>query len=66
MQKDYRSAIEDYDKAVAISPDFAEAWFNRGITHIYLGEREEGLRDLSRAGELGMYKAYNIIKRFSE
>lgn len=66
MQKDYRSAIEDYDKAIAISPDFAEAWFNRGITRIYLGEREEGLRDLSRAGELGMYKAYNIIKRFSE
>jgi hypothetical protein len=24
------------------------------------------LRDLSKAGELGMYQAYNLIKRFTE
>lgn len=66
MQKDYRSALTDYNQAIALSPEFAEAWYNRGITRIYLGEREDGLRDLSRAGELGLYKAYRVIKRFSE
>ncbi|MBO5915320.1 MAG: tetratricopeptide repeat protein, partial [Bacteroidales bacterium] len=66
MQKDYRSALEDYNRAIELNEDFAEAWYNRGVTRIYLGERNEGLRDLSRAGELGIYKAYNLIKRFSE
>ncbi len=66
MQKDYRSALEDYNRAIDLNGDFAEAWYNRGITRIYLGQRSEGLSDLSRAGELGLYKAYNLIKRFSE
>jgi hypothetical protein len=26
---------------------------------------DEAFRDLSKAGELGIYSAYNIIKRFS-
>ncbi|MBO5846591.1 MAG: tetratricopeptide repeat protein, partial [Bacteroidales bacterium] len=58
--------LEDYNRAIELNEDFAEAWYNRGVTRIYLGERNEGLRDLSRAGELGIYKAYNLIKRFSE
>ena len=64
MQRDYRSAIIDYTKAIEINSDFADAWFNRGITQIYLGDREHGLSDLRMAGQLGIYKAYNIIKRF--
>ena len=65
-QKDFRSALEDYNKAIELAPGFPQAWFNRGITRLYLGEREAGLKDLSRAGELGHFRAYNIIKRFSE
>jgi tetratricopeptide (TPR) repeat protein len=64
MQRDYRNALIDYTKALELNPDFADAWFNRGITQIYLGDRERGLSDLRMAGQLGMYKAYNIIKRF--
>ena len=44
--------------------DFAEAYFNRGLTYIYIGENEKGLADLSKAGELGIYQAYNLITRF--
>ena len=63
MQRDYRGAIIDYTKAIEINSEFADAWFNRGITQIYLGDRENGLSDLRMAGQLGIYKAYNIIKR---
>jgi len=66
LQRDYRNALIDYSKALDINPDFAEAWFNRGITQIYLGDREHGLADLRMAGQLGLYKAYNIIKRLGE
>ncbi len=66
LQRDYRNALIDYSKALDINPDFAEAWFNRGITQIYLGDREHGLADLRMAGQLGLYKAYNIIKRLGD
>lgn len=63
-QKEYKDAIEYYTRAIAQDGDFAEAYFNRGLTYIYTGENEKGLADLSKAGELGIYQAYNMITRF--
>lgn len=63
-QKDYDAAIQHYTKAIACDTDFAEAYFNRGLTYIYTDKVEEGIRDLSKAGELGIYQAYNLITRF--
>ena len=63
--KDYRGALVDYDKAIELNKDFAEAYFNRGLTHIFLGNNKQGITDLSKAGELGIVSAYNIIKRFT-
>lgn len=36
------------------------------LTHIFLGNNRLGVADLSKAGELGIVSAYNIIKRFTE
>ena len=66
MLKDYRGALEDYNKAIELNKDFAEAYFNRGLTHIFLGNNKQGITDLSKAGELGIVSAYNIIKRFTD
>ena len=63
-QRDFKSAIDYYTRAIAQDIDFAEAYFNRGLTYIYIGENEKGLADLSEAGELGIYQAYNLITRF--
>ena len=62
-QKDYEAAIRHYSEAIRVDSDLAEAYFNRGLTYIYIGELQAGLQDLSRAGELGLYQAYNIITR---
>ncbi len=64
--KDYRAAIVSYNEALALEPHLAEAYYNRGLTYIYLGENARGVADLSKAGELGIYSAYNLIKRFAE
>ncbi|VBB43409.1 Tetratricopeptide TPR_1 repeat-containing protein [uncultured Paludibacter sp.] len=64
--KDYKSAIKYYTKAIEIDPDFAEAYFNRGLTYLYLNDKNAGSLDVSKAGELGIYKAYNILKRLQE
>ena len=61
---DFKSAIVDYTQAINIDDRFAEAYFNRGLARLYTGNSEEGIADLSKAGELGMFQAYNVIKRF--
>ncbi|MBE6303421.1 MAG: tetratricopeptide repeat protein [Bacteroidales bacterium] len=63
---DYKSAMVDYGEAININPEFAEAYFNRGLTLVFQGKTMEGIADLSKAGELGLYSAYNIIKRFKD
>ena len=65
MLKDYRGALADYNKAIELDPRFADAYYNRGLTNIFLGNNREGISDLSKAGELGIFSAYNVIKRFT-
>ncbi|MFP4047626.1 MAG: tetratricopeptide repeat protein [Bacteroidales bacterium] len=64
--KNYKGAIDDYGKAILIEPDFAEAYFNRGLTYIYLQNADKGCIDLSKAGELGIEKAYDAINFFCQ
>ena len=42
-----------------------EAYFNRGLCHIFSDNKKKGLDDLSKAGELGLYSAYSVIKKFN-
>ena len=65
QQKDYQAAMKNYDEAISRNSDFAEAYFNKGLTQLYLGEKEKGIQNLSKAGELGLIKAYNIIKKMT-
>ena len=64
LQQDFKAAISYYSQAIAADSDFAEAYFNRGLTYIYINETDKGVKDLSKAGELGIYQAYNLISRF--
>ena len=65
-QRDFRAAVLDYNEAIKRNPDFAEAYFNRGLSRLSLGDTDRGIADLSKAGELGIMNAYNIIKRMTE
>lgn len=57
-------AIETYTQVITMDKDIAEAYFNRGLLYIYTGRKAEANADLSKAGELGIVEAYNIIKRY--
>ena len=65
IQRDYRAAITDYNEAIVRDPEFAEAYFNRGLSHLFLGDVNQGIANLSKAGELGLLNAYSIIKRMT-
>ena len=58
-------AISAYSEAIRIKSDFGEAYFNRGYMKLQQGMQADGVADLSKAGELGMIPAYNLIKRLS-
>ena len=65
-RQDFKAAVADYTAAIERDPDFAEAYYNRGLVYIYLGQNEAGVADLSKAGELGIIAAYNVLKRLND
>ena len=44
----------------------AEAYYNRALVYLSMEQKEKALPDLSKAGELGIYDAYSIIKQNSK
>lgn len=60
---DFTAADKAFTDALAIKPDFGEAYYNRGFMALRLGQKAKGISDLSKAGELGIIDAYSLIKR---
>lgn len=61
--KNYKRAIQDFDTAIEYYSNFAEAYLNRGIARILDGDQPGACADWSKAGELGMMEAYDLINR---
>lgn len=57
-------AYEDYTRAIELDPNLGEAYYNRGLVQIYMKDTRKGCMDLSKAGELGISEAYNLLKEF--
>lgn len=55
-------AFDDYSKAIELNPNFAEAYYNRGLIQIYMKDTRKGCLDISKAGELGIDDAYDLLK----
>ena len=62
--KKFKDAIDEYTKALNIEPHLAEAYYNRALILLYLKQNEKACKDLSKAGEMGVNDAYNVIKRY--
>jgi len=50
--KDYGHAISDYDQAIHLNPEYAEAYNNRGYAYYWNGDTTQAIADYSRAIEL--------------
>jgi tetratricopeptide (TPR) repeat protein len=57
-------ALSEMDSAIKLDLKFKEAYFQRGIIKINMGLKDMGCFDLSKAGELGYEKSYDVIKEF--
>jgi Flp pilus assembly protein TadD len=52
MKGDFTKAIADFTKAIAINPQYAEAYNNRGIVYATTGNGQQSKQDLQRAAQL--------------
>lgn len=50
--RDYEGSLEDFSKAIELSPDKASAYINRGIVKRNLGDNEGAIQDYNKAIEL--------------
>jgi tetratricopeptide (TPR) repeat protein len=51
-QGEYEQAIEDYDRAIALDPEFAGAYHNRGVAYRLMDNRDAAIADFERVLEL--------------
>ncbi len=48
----YDDAIADYTKAIALDPNFADAYSNRGVVYYEKGNKEQTIADFRKALEI--------------
>ena len=66
QMQEFNKAVDDYTKAIQYDHNLAEAYYNRALTLLYLDKKSQAIKDLSKAGELGIQEAYVVLKRFTE
>jgi tetratricopeptide (TPR) repeat protein len=64
LRENFQEAIEEYSYCLEKDEDFAQAYYNRGLLYIYMEDPSKGCVDLSKAGELGIQSAYQVIYKF--
>lgn len=56
--KDYKGAIELFDKSISLKPDFAYAYSNRGFCKLQLGDLSGANKDILKSLELDPNNSY--------
>ena len=57
-------AYDDYTRAIELDTELGEAYYNRALVQIYMKDTRKGCMDLSKAGELGISQAYDLLREF--
>ena len=60
---EFKNAIEVYDAVIRLTPDFADAYINRGDARKNLGDFEDAIKDYDTAIRLGDDYAYVYFNR---
>jgi tetratricopeptide (TPR) repeat protein len=65
-QKQYGKAVADYNKALEINPNYAEAYNNRGFVYFFRGDSIKALDDLEKAQKFGYKVNPELLKSVQE
>ena len=62
-KQDYHGALEAYESSLALDPDFAPTYYNRGITEASQGNPDSAINNFDRALELDRKHAGPYLQR---
>jgi tetratricopeptide (TPR) repeat protein len=63
---DLDGALSNYNSIIKIDTTFAKAYFLRGVSQVSIEEYGNACKDFKRAGELGYFEAYEMIKKYCD
>lgn len=63
---DFSGAVGNYNSIIRLDSTLARAYYLRGIAEITLKENNKACEDFKKAGELGYFDAYEMIKKYCE
>jgi len=61
---DLKGCLDDCNQALTFNPKLSNSYFYRGRVNYRLGKKTEACDDWSKAGELGLEKAYEAISSY--
>ena len=64
MTGENATVLDDYNKAISIKPDYAEAYTNRATYNYYCGSAADACSDWTKAAALGDQKAVKSKSKF--
>ena len=59
--KDYKEAINDFNKVIELDPHYADAYYNRGISKYYTNDLNGACEDAKKSRSLG-FDASELIQ----
>ncbi|MBE9171373.1 tetratricopeptide repeat protein [Pleurocapsales cyanobacterium LEGE 06147] len=62
-QNNLHDALKDFNQAIAIKPDFVEAYESRGLANLGLGNTEGALKDINQGLKLNPHRAESYKNR---
>jgi tetratricopeptide (TPR) repeat protein len=65
-QGNYTKAIELYEKAIELDPDYAKAYYNRAVAYYYMKEYDKAWDDVYKTQSLGNQVHPGFLKALRE
>lgn len=56
-------ALSAFTRAIELDPQMAEAYYNKAVVFLLINDNDAAAPLLSKAGEMGLFKAYNLLKQ---
>ena len=61
-----KEAVKDFNKAIRLNPEFADAYYNRAVVHYQMKQYDKSWQDIDKAQELGYRIERDLLEALHE